>query len=148
MAVAYGARPLGIDDEWITGDGSFLECSWCIRTRHLLKTFYAGPGGWTDRQLPDGTVIFTSPTGHAYTTEPDGGMLFPALAQSTGELTIPVLDEPTTNRALMMPTRKQTREQDRRDRIAHERRERTELIAEEERQRQAWLAANYDPPPF
>jgi len=49
---------------------------------------------------------------------------------------------------VMMPRRKQTREQDRRDRINQERRERTELIAEEERQRQAWLAANYEPPPF
>jgi hypothetical protein len=48
----------------------------------------------------------------------------------------------------MMPTRKQTREQDRRNRIAAERRTRTEMIAEEERQRQAWLAANYEPPPF
>jgi len=48
----------------------------------------------------------------------------------------------------MMPRRKQTREQYRRERIAAERRERTELIAEEERQRQAWLAANYEPPPF
>ncbi len=44
----------------------------------------------------------------------------------------------------MMPKRKRTRDQDRRDRITEERRERTELIAEEERQRQAWLAANYD----
>ncbi|MDH6196303.1 hypothetical protein M2272_002946 [Mycobacterium frederiksbergense] len=47
-----------------------------------------------------------------------------------------------------MPTRKQTREQDRRDRITAERRERTELIAEQQRQHQAWLAANYEPPPF
>ena len=47
-----------------------------------------------------------------------------------------------------MPMRRKIREQDRRDRIASERREREELIAEEERQRQAWLAANYQPPPF
>jgi hypothetical protein len=47
-----------------------------------------------------------------------------------------------------MPRRKQTREQDRRDRINAERRERTQLIAEEERQRQAWLAATYQLPPF
>ena len=40
----------------------------------------------------------------------------------------------------MMPRRKQTREHDRRDRINAERRERTELIAEEERQHQAWLS--------
>jgi hypothetical protein len=54
----------------------------------------------------------------------------------------------TGSEATMMPRRRQTREQDGRDRINQERRERTELIAEEERQRQAWLAANYEPPPF
>jgi hypothetical protein len=126
------------------------------RTHHLIKTFYTGPGGWTDQQLPDGTIVFTAPTGHTYTTEPLGAMLFPALKQPTGELPVPALDEPGPNRDLMMPRRRQTREQDRRDRINQERRdrinqerrERTELIAEEERQRQAWLAANYEPPPF
>jgi hypothetical protein len=96
-----------------------------------------------------GTIISTAPTGHTYSTQPHGGTLFPALAQSTGELAIPpALDVPDTDRSAMMPKRKQTREQDRRDRINQERRERTELIAEEERQRQAWLAANYEPPPF
>jgi hypothetical protein len=119
------------------------------RTHHLLKVFYTGPGGWTDRQLADGTIVLTAPTGHTYTTEPLGGMLFSALAQPTGDLGIPpTLDVPETNRGVMMPKRRQTREQDRRDRINQERRERTELIAEEERQRQAWLAANYEPPPF
>jgi Domain of unknown function (DUF222) len=118
------------------------------RTHHLLKTFYGGPGGWTDQQLPDGTIILTAPTGHTYVTEPLGGMLFSALAEPTGELPIPTFDQPAPNRDVMMPRRKQTREQDRRDRIVQERRERTELIAEEERQRQAWLAANYEPPPF
>ena len=49
----------------------------------------------------------------------------------------PPLKEPTPDRDVMMPRRKQTREQCRRERIAAERRERTELIAEEERQRQA-----------
>jgi hypothetical protein len=58
------------------------------------------------------------------------------------------LDAPETDRAVMMPRRRQTREQDRRDRINRERRQRTALIAEEERQRQALLAANYEPPPF
>jgi hypothetical protein len=118
------------------------------RSHHLIKTFYGGPGGWVDQQLPDGTIVLTAPTGHTYTTEPHGGTLFPALGQSTGELpTPPALPIPETDRSAMMPRRKQTREQDRRDRINAERRERTELIAEE-RQRQAWLAANYEPPPF
>ena len=49
---------------------------------------------------------------------------------------------------MMMPRRKQTREQNRRDRINVERRQRTELIAEQERQHQAWLAETYQPPPF
>jgi hypothetical protein len=91
--------------------------------------------------------VFTAPTGHIYTTEPHGGMLFPT--RPTGELTTaPPINIADADRTVMMPKRKQTREQDRRDRIANERRERTELIAEDERQRQAWLAANCQPPPF
>jgi hypothetical protein len=116
------------------------------RIHHLIKTFH---DGWTEQQLPDGTVILTAPTGHTYVTEAHGAAMFPTLAQSTGELPIPPqLAQPDTDRSAMMPRRKQTREQDRRDRINAERRERTELIAEEERQRQAWLAQNYEPPPF
>jgi hypothetical protein len=71
-----------------------------------------------------------------------------ALGQPTGELPPTVVEEPSGYRALMMPRRKHTREQNRQQRINAERRQRTELIAEEERQRQAWLAANYQPPPF
>jgi Domain of unknown function (DUF222) len=119
------------------------------RTHHLIKTFLTGMGGWSDQQLPDGAIIVTAPTGHSYTTEPHGGTLFPTLAQPTGDLGIPpTVDVPETDRSAMMPRRKQTREQDRRDRINQERRQRGELIAEQERQRQAWLAANYEPPPF
>jgi hypothetical protein len=119
------------------------------RTHHLIKTFCIGPRGWTDQQLPDGTVVLTAPTGHLYSTEPHGAAMFPALAQPTGELDMPPHAVPReTDRSAMMPRRKQTRDQDRRDRINAERRQRTELIAEEERQRRAWLAANYEPPPF
>jgi Domain of unknown function (DUF222) len=115
------------------------------RIHHLLKTF----GGWRDQQLADGTIILTAPSGHTYATEPHGAAMFPTLAQPTGELSIPpALDTTEFDRTAMMPRRKQTREQDRRDRINAERRERTELIAQEEQQRQAWLAANYEPPPF
>ena len=71
------------------------------------------------------------------------------MAKSTGELTRLTADgEESPHRDVMMPRRKHTREEDRRDCINRERRERTELIAEEERQRQAWLATNYEPPPF
>jgi hypothetical protein len=111
-------------------------------------TFYAGPGGWTDQQMPDGTIILTSPSGHTYTTEAHGAAMFPTLAQPTGELPVPTVQEPSPYRDAMMPKRKRTRDQDRRDRINQERRQRTELIAEQQRQHQAWLTATYQPPPF
>jgi len=119
------------------------------RIHHLIKTFMTGVGGWSDRQLPDGTIEFRAPSGHLYSTEPHGAAMFPVLGQSTGELDLPApMVDPEADRRAMMPRRKQTRAQDRQERINAERRERTELIAEEERQRQAWLAANYQPPPF
>ena len=80
------------------------------RAHHLVKTFYCGPGGWSERQLSDGTMLFVAPTGHRYITEPAGSELFPAL-------TVP-------DRGLAMPTRKQTRDCDRRARIDRERRRR------------------------
>jgi hypothetical protein len=38
------------------------------------------------RKLPDGTVIWTSPTGHTYTTYPGSNHLFPKLCEPTGTL--------------------------------------------------------------
>ncbi|MBP1822212.1 HNH endonuclease [Mycobacterium sp. OAE908] len=112
---------------------------------HLIKTFHSG---WGEQQLADGTIILTAPTGHTYISQAHGAALFPTLGQSTGELPVSTGEQPTHYRTLMMPRRKQTRAQDRRDRINAERRQRTQLIAEEEQQRQAWLATNYEPPPF
>ncbi|WP_353653698.1 hypothetical protein [Mycobacterium sp. DL99] len=99
--------------------------------------------------MPDGTVEFTGPTGHTYTTEPHGAGLFPTLAQPTGELNLPEPPAHHPNRGARMPTRRQTREQDRRDRVNAERRLRAELNTdlEFERQYQAWLAEKYGPPP-
>ncbi|MBN3509791.1 HNH endonuclease [Mycolicibacterium septicum] len=116
------------------------------RTHHLVKTFCPG---WSDRQLPDGTVEITAPTGHTYVTEPHGAAMFPTLGQPTGELNLPEPPAASPHRAAMMPTRRQTREQDRKDRITAERRQRAELNndLEVERQYQAWLAEEYGPPP-
>ena len=61
--------------------------------------------------IPDGTVIWTAPTGHTYTTEPAGALMFPALGQSTGELIIPPARRARHQPHAVMPTRKQTREQ-------------------------------------
>ncbi len=55
-----------------------LKC-YC-RKHHLLKTFWRG---FSDRQLADGTVIVTTPTGHSYATKPGSSLFFPTWAIST-----------------------------------------------------------------
>ncbi|WP_166905797.1 HNH endonuclease signature motif containing protein [Mycobacterium sp. DL440] len=116
------------------------------RAHHLVKTFCPG---WSDRQLPDGTIEFTAPTGHTYVTEPHGAGMFPTLATPTGDLNLPEPQAPHPDRGAKMPTRRQTREQDRQDRIAEERRLRAELNndLDVEYQYQIWLAEEYGPPP-
>ena len=109
-----------------------LKC----RPHHLLKTFWCGENGWAEQQFPDGTIVFTSPSGRRYTTTPGGALLFPQLATPTETLTIavPQQDSPP-GRTLMMPTRKRTRAAERAARIDWER------GLNEAR----WAA---DPPPF
>ncbi|MBY0290673.1 MAG: 13E12 repeat family protein [Mycobacteriaceae bacterium] len=91
------------------------------RFHHLLKTFHCGPGGWQVAQLPDGTMVFTSPAGRVHTTEPLGAMLFPQLAVPTGNLVLGAEPPPDPDRGLAMPKRKRTRAQDRAQRIEWER---------------------------
>ncbi len=119
------------------------------RYHHLLKTFYTGCGGWADRQLPDGTVEWTAPSGHTYPTTPGGSIFFPALAKPTGELEVTQVEPPSLTKGLMMPRRKRTRAEDRRHRIASERRiNETRLSEERLAQQRRKRAAGYDPPPF
>jgi hypothetical protein len=95
-----------------------LRC--LCRKHHLLKTFWGGPRGWRDRQLPDGTIIWTAPTGHTYTTHPGSRLLMPTLNQpSTPTPTTTATEGPA--RGLMMPLRTRTRRQDRQARINAER---------------------------
>ena len=97
------------------------QCITANRKDHLLKTFYRGPGGWQDRQFPDGTVEWTTPTGHVWTTKPGGALFFPQLAASTGRLILPAEVPPTTSGTLMMPARERTRAEDKRIRVEYER---------------------------
>ena len=116
---------------------------------HLLKTFYIGAGGWADRQLPDGTVIWTAPTGHTYTTKPGGSLFFPQLAIPTGELVIPETTRPVgSDRGVMMPTRRRTRSQDRAYRIALERQHHAARIARKQLLLAERIARDEEPPPF
>ena len=105
------------------GDGgathaSNLKC--LCRIHHLLKTFW----GWRDTQLPDGTLIWTLPSGVTYVTTPGSALLFPSLCAPTGDLPAP--DPPARgdrcgDRTAMMPTRQRTRAQHRADAITAER---------------------------
>ncbi len=114
---------------------SNLNCK--CRAHHLLKTFWCGDNGWAEQQHPDGTLVFTSPSGRTYTTTPGGALFFPQLATPTETLTAAVrpIDDLPPGRTLMMPTRKRTRAAERAARIAWER------GLNEAR----WAA---DPPPF
>lgn len=87
------------------------------RIHHLLKTFL----GWMDRQLPDGTIVLTSPSGRTYTTSPTGARFFPQFATPTETLSLPNSPPPTADRELAMPKRRRTRAQDRAYRIEYER---------------------------
>jgi len=106
---------------------SNLAC--LCRKHHHLKTFWTGD--WELELQPDGAAVWTSPTGHTYTTHPGSRSFFPAWNTDTGDLPPP--PEPqqfSTDRGTMMPLRKRTRTQDREARIKAEREQ------------------NSDPPPF
>ena len=88
------------------------------RQHHLIKTFW----GWRDQQLPDGTVIWSSPSGHTYVTTPGSALLFPTLCTPTGEVAPPRQPNHRTDRAAMMPRRRRTRAENRATYVAAERR--------------------------
>jgi len=113
---------------------SNLKC-YC-RVHHLVKTFLSGLGGWSERQHPDATITFRSPSGRTYTTKPGGALFFPQLATPTGTLIIPEQPPPTNaHKILKMPRRTRTRAA-----------ARTARIESERALRRADIQAN--PPPF
>jgi Domain of unknown function (DUF222) len=112
---------------------SNMKC--LCRKHHLLKTFWMG---WHDKQLPDGTIIWTTPSGHTYTTRPGSRLFFPSLCAPTGELpSAATVDREPDERGVMMPRRRRTREQDRTYRIDAER-----------ALNDAHVAERNQPPPF
>ncbi len=132
-----------------------LKC-YC-RAHHLVKTFL----GWPEKQLADGTLILTAPSGHTYVTTPGSALLFPSLARAVGGMPTPEavlpLDDYCGQRSAMMPKRRRTRAQNRAQRIATERRQNHE--ARLARRTESESYASYtgpapphtdddDPPPF
>jgi hypothetical protein len=87
-----------------------------------------------------GTVIWTSPTGHTYTTYPGSTHLFPKLCEPTPTLWTgdpPIVVETTGDRGVMMPKRRNTRAYNTARAIEAERRLNDPLMAERTK-----------PPPF
>lgn len=108
------------------------------RKHHLLKTFWTGPGGWSDVQYPDATIVWTSPTGQTYTTRPGSRLLFPQWNTTTAALPDPPESlAQRSGRGLMMPVRRRTRAAERARRIRAERVLNNDYVAERNR-----------PPPF
>jgi len=86
---------------------SNLKC--LCRRHHLLKTFWGGQSGWRDKQLDDGTVIWTAPDNRTHTTTPGSRLLFPELSEPTA--TVQASHVPTAHTAgLTMPRRTMTRD--------------------------------------
>jgi Domain of unknown function (DUF222) len=116
------------------------------RKHHLLKTFW----GWRDRQLADGTVIWTLPSGEVYVTSPGSAILFPALTVPTGDLpkASPRPDIRCGERAAMMPLRRRTRSQERSQRITAERNQNRNERLTRQRAFGYARASSDEPPPF
>jgi hypothetical protein len=110
---------------------SNLKC--LCRKHHLAKTF----GGWHDEQHPDGTVVWTSPTGQTYTTAPGSRLLFPTLCKPTAPVTVTGVPATDPARTLAMPRRRTTR--------AHNRAQRITALR---RLNDAHVAQRTKPPPF
>ena len=107
------------------------------RKHHLLNTFWTGEGGWSDRQLPDGTIIWTAPTGRTYTTRPGSCLLFPTWDVTISSQWVRQTTSAGAERAVMMPLRRRTRSADRAYRISCER-----------ALNDAYVAERNKPPPY
>jgi hypothetical protein len=118
----------------------------------LVKTFL----GWADQQLPDGTVIWRSPSGHTYITTPGSALLFPALCAPTGDLAPPDPDGAPrcTDRTAKIPKRRTTRAENHARYVAGERNHnRQNREARRQARQAAWPGpappdTDDDPPPF
>lgn len=124
---------------WPTGPTHPSNLRALCRKHHLLRTFWSGQGGWRDRQLPDGTIVWTAPTGRTYITRPGSRLLFPAWDTDTGELGLNPRRSGfrASSAGLMMPARRRTRAADRAYRTSCERARNDSRVAERNR-----------PPPF
>jgi hypothetical protein len=88
------------------------------RIHHLLKTFER----WLDEQRPDGSIIWTAPSGATYVTHPGSRLFFPDWEVATVVLPSAEGSPDGTDKGEMMPRRRRTRAEDRLRGIERERR--------------------------
>jgi len=101
---------------------SNLKC--LCRFHHLVKTFW----GWSDEQLVDGTIIWTSPAGDRYVTHPGSAIVSPQLCAPTAPIVLDAqhqapndVQRTDSDRTAKMPRRRRTRAHQRAHDIATER---------------------------
>jgi hypothetical protein len=73
------------------------------RQHHLAKTFWAG---WSEVQHPDGTIIWTTPTGRTYTTRPGSALLFPTVNTTSAPIDLPAQAPTGADKIRTMPARR------------------------------------------
>ncbi len=122
---------------WPLGPTHAANLRVLCRKHHLLKTFWSGDRGWSDCQFPDGTIVWTSPTGKIYTTRPGSRLLFPLWDTAIAAAPVHAAAPTGGERALMMPSRRRTRSADRAYRISYER-----------SLNDAYVAERNQPPPY
>jgi len=108
------------------GGQTVLENLKCLcRQHHRLKTF----GGWRDKQLADGTVVWISPTGRTYRTAPSGADLFP---QPRGPACAPPVPRKRSRSQQRSSRINRARKHNREQRPVNEARQRLEQARKEE----------------
>ncbi|MDG4663215.1 HNH endonuclease signature motif containing protein [Mycobacterium sp. 236(2023)] len=105
------------------------------RQHHLAKTFWAG---WSDTQHPDGTVVWTTPTGRTYTTRPGSALLFPTISTTSAPIDTPAQEPTSADKINTMPSR---RKRNRARTISYR-------IKAERALNDAYVAERNKPPPF
>jgi hypothetical protein len=110
---------VGVSAEVYAAKSIPLDSPSPYRFHHLQKTFWPG---WSSRQYPDATIVWTDPDGHTHTTHPGSRLLFPELCTPTADVVVSGSPPPKHTAGLTMPRRITTRRQARRQRINDERR--------------------------
>ncbi|MGE2720771.1 hypothetical protein [Mycolicibacterium celeriflavum] len=96
----------------------------------MLKTFWRG---WSDQQLANGAVVWTSPSGRTYTTFPASRTLFPLWGTATAALPPAAQPPPSAEKSGKMPRRRRTRAAEEARQIAAERALNEAELAERDR---------------